>query len=348
MSGAFRRTAGQKWLGHLPYALLMIGVVLPMAVMVGLLAVRTGMFRVSGALDPRQTSTFLAFIGGWLGTAATVLGMLFTWQHNRRERYRLGLETVVKSLDCLESRQSPRVAGALASMVLLGHPRLALRVLASAWKLDQVDAEAATWLIGQILTSGSARRAKDGDPVDQSAVVEAAVLLREHAGKLTNDEPRSFSFPWHFYKQWDAEPELPLEAKEQLLVAMGKMLASRGIQWWASDGNPPRWPTEIFRQCAQFDRDPKIGPAAAVLFAELNVHFRDAFESSFKDVPDVLQDILRTGEEAKNNPYFEEYASLARDIRARWAPAGPPGVPAPRFAEPADAELRESGAVVDG
>lgn len=330
MSGAFRRTAGtfrrtacQKWLGHLPYALLVILVVLPMAVMVGLLAVRAGMFRVSGAPDPGQTSIFLAFIGGWLGTAATVLGMLFTWQHNRRERYRLGLETVVKSLDSLESRQSPRVAGALASMVLLGHPRLALRVLASAWKLDQVDAEAATWLIGQILTSDSARHGtRDGDPVDQSAVVEAAVLLREHAGKLTNDEPRSFSFPWHFYNQWAAEPELPREAKEQLLVAMGKMLASRGIQWWASDGNPPRWPTEILRQCAQFDRDPKIKSAAAVLFAELNVHFRDAFETSFKDVPDVLKEILRTGEEAKNNPYFEEYASLARDIRAKWAPVG--------------------------
>lgn len=324
MSAAFlQRTPWQRWLGHLPYALLAILVVLPMTVMVGLLAVRAGMFRVSGTPDPQQTSVFLAFIGGWLGTAATVLGMLFTWQHNRRERYRLGLETVIKSLDCLEPRQSPRVAGALASMVLLGQPRLALRVLASAWKDDLVDAEAATWLIGQILTGDNARRGTgDGDPVDQPAVVEAAVLLRQHTGKLTNDEPGSFSFPGHFSGEWCTDPELPHEAKAHLLIAMGKMLASRDKEWWSSGGNPRKWPAEILLRCARSDRDPTIRSAAAVLLAELNTHFGSAFQSRFEKEPDVLEDILRTAGKAKNDPYFAEYASLAGDIRARWAPVG--------------------------
>lgn len=315
------RAKRRKWLGYVPYAALLVIVVIPMTVIAGLLAARTGMFRLHGAPDPKQTSVFLTFIGGGLGTAATVLGMLFTWQHNRRERYRLGLDTVLKSLESLDPDTPPKVAGVLASMILLGQPRVALRVLAPAWKREEVDADTATWLIGQILAGDSEwRGSRDGDPVDQPAVIEAAVLLREHADELTKDKPGSYCFPGYFHDKWKTKPKLPGEAKEQLLIAMGTMLASRGKDWWECDGHPPMWPTEILELCARNDRDRTIRSAASVLFGELNLHFPDDFKSHFEDEPDVLDGILRTSREAATDPDLDEFTSLANRIREAWAP----------------------------
>ena len=73
-----------------------------------------------------------------------------------RERRRLRLETVLKSLDCLPRETSARMAGVLSTMVLLGQRRIAIRVLQPAWKDENEDPGTATWLIDQVLT-GSPR-----------------------------------------------------------------------------------------------------------------------------------------------------------------------------------------------
>ena len=320
MSRLFRAPAGQRWLGYLPYLGLGLLIVLPLWVMAVLLAIRAGMFRLSGAPSSTQTSVFLTFIGGGLATAATVLAALFTWEHNRRERRRLIMDTVIKSLESLEAGKS-RVVGVLSSIIQLGQPRVALRVLAPIWETGQVDDETATWLIGQVLAPDRARiDSGDGDTIDQATVEEAAVLLREHADKLTKDKERSFSFPGHFKDEWSTEPELPHDAKAQMLIAMGTMLASRSKDWWACDGHCPQWPTGILVKCARHDPDPQVKSAAAVLLAELHSHFPDDFTMSFEDLPEALEGILRNGREAAANGGLGELVSLAGDIRAKWTP----------------------------
>lgn len=320
MGGFFRPAVRRRWLGYLPYLGLGFLIVLPLWVMAVLLAVRAGMFRLSGTPSSEQTSVFLTFIGGGLATAATVLGALFTWQHNKRERRRLVMDTVIRSLESLQVGK-PRVVGVLSSIIQLGQPRVALRVLAPMWELGQVDDETATWLIGQVLAPGSGRMGTgDGDLIDQATVEEAAALLREHADTLTKDNERSLSFPGHFKDEWRTDPELPRDAKLQVLMAMGTMLASRGKGWWGCDGHPPSWPTVILESCVRSDSDPGVRSAAAVLLRELHFHFQDDLERYFKDEPEFLAGLLRTGREAAGKADFAEFASLARAIRAKWAP----------------------------
>jgi hypothetical protein len=321
MSRFFGRAARRRWLGYLPYLGLGLLIVLPLWVMATLLAIRAGMFRLSGTPSSAQTSVFLTFIGGGLATAATVLGALFTWQHNRRERHRLVMDTVIRSLDCLEGES--RVVGVLSSIILLSQPRVALRVLAPLWKMGQVDDETATWLIGKVLNPDTALMGTgDGDPIDRATVEEAAVLLREHAASLTNEGERSFSFPGYFKDKWGTEPGLPPDAKAHMLIAMGTMLASRGKDWWGCDGRCPKWPTQVLVQCARSDPDPEIKSAAAVLLTELYSHFPDDFKSSFEDMPEILQSILRDGSETAASGGSGEFVSLAGDIRAKWTPGG--------------------------
>jgi hypothetical protein len=76
----------------------------------------------------RSVQAFLAFIGGGLATAATVMASLLTWQHNKRAERQLELDTVVKGLESLPDGEA-RVAGAIATMVLLGQQPVAMRVL---------------------------------------------------------------------------------------------------------------------------------------------------------------------------------------------------------------------------
>lgn len=317
-----RGNLGRSWT-WVSYAILFLFIVLPLLVMAALLAIRADMFGVTGTPDSEQTRLFLTFIGGGLATAATVLGALFTWQHNNRERHRLGIQAVIESLASMSVDAPPRVAGVLASMVLLGHPRIAIRMLAPAWEAHKVDPGTATWLIGQVLAPGKAQADHlDGDRADPAAVEEAAVLLREHAGELTERRPRSFNFPGYFQHAWLTEPELPEEAKRQLLIAIGLMLASRGKDWWCPQGFPPRWPISVLAECASRDSDDDIKKAAAVLFRALYFYFPDRISASslFNRDPHGLESILADGAKAEKDDDFQEFASLATQISRAWGP----------------------------
>lgn len=304
-----------------PYLALLVLVILPLLWIAYSLAIRAGMFGFSNgpssnAPSPEQVKLFLTFIGGGLATAATLFAALFTREHNMRERRRLRLETVLKSMDSLPEGSAPRVAGALSTMVLLGQQRIAIRVLEPAWERNIVDYGTATWLIGQVLTGDSAYADQiDGDRTDEAAIEEAAVLLANHADQLTDE--RMYYFPGHFLKRWSTEKELPYSAKNNLLLAMGRMLVSRDKAWWSPSGGPPRWPTTILVQCAEKERDPKIKSSAAVLVSALHDCFPKQLEDSLP--PDRLDLIIKRAAEALATQSVQnDYIVLANRLKSEW------------------------------
>jgi hypothetical protein len=188
-------------------------------------------------------------------------------------------------------------------------------VLEPAWKEGAVDHGTATWVIGQVLTGeGSAYdESSDGDCSDEAAINEAAALVANQADQLMDDQ--MYYFPGHFLRQWSTEPELPAEAKDSLLLAMGRMLASREKRWWSRDGNLPAWPTIVLLECAKSERIPSIRSSAAVLLAALH----DCFPRQFAAIlpAGTLESILKQAADAPGS-VREDYLALADKIRTDW------------------------------
>jgi len=300
-----------------PYLALLVCIILPLLWIAFSLAIRSGMFRLSGAPNSDQLKLFLAFIGGAFATAATVVAALFTREHNERERQRLRLETVIKILDSLPTETQPRMAGLLSTMVPLGQQRIAIRVLEPAWERGDVDHGTATWLIGQVLTSyGTHAEQVDGDRLDEAAIVEATLLLAKHADQLTDVATGAFYFPGHFLRHWRTESKLPRKAKDNLLRAIGRMLLSGGKGLWSPQGDPPEWPTVVLVECAQKEPDPVIRSSAAVLLAALNECFPNQFKKHL--TRHRLESILNDATKAAERSVDKEYLSLAGRIRKDW------------------------------
>jgi len=303
-----------------PYLALLVFIVIPLLWIAYSMAVRSGMFGFSNvpssnAPSSDQVKLFLTFIGGGLATAATLFAALFTREHNIRERRRLRLETVLKSLDCLPAETPLRMAGVLSTMVLLGQHRIAIRVLEAVWKSGNVDDGTATWLIGQVLTGDSTYGDPfDGDRTDEAAINEAAALLADHADQLTDKS--MYYFPGHFLEQWRTEKELPDIAKGNLLLAMGRILVSRDKDWWSPSGGPPAWPTKVLVECAENERVQSIRSSAAVLLGALHDCFPD-FQGYL--CPDRLEPILKQAAEATAaHSVPGECLSLTNRIRSDW------------------------------
>jgi hypothetical protein len=286
-------------------------VVLLLLWMAGSIAVRSGLLGF-GYLDPKQFGVFLAFIGACLGTVATVSATLLTRAHNAREYHRLRLDSVIKSIDSIPSGASKaRLAGVLSTMTLLGHHRVAIRVLKPAWDEGDVDDGTATWVIGQVLVGAKPEAAKGDEDLDPHAANEAATLLFIRSRRLTDEEPGHCYFPGHFLKRWTTEQELAEEVKELLLLAIGQMLVARDKSWWAPNGDLPDWPVDVLLDCVRNERLPAIGASAAVLLTALQCRFPNDFR------PDELAD---TSARANESPVSAEFAAFDDHIRNRWDP----------------------------
>jgi hypothetical protein len=334
-----------------PYLALFAFVVAPLLWMAGSLALRVGLFRLTGPVASEQLNVFLTFVGGGLATAATVLGALLTWEHNARERRRLRLESVLKSLESLSVGELPRVAGTVSTMALLGQPRIAMRVLTPAWDARLVDAATATWLIGHVLIEGGRDVDMDADRTDGAAVQEAADLLLSHANQLTDREAGVYSFPGYFLSRWTVEPDLPFGVKDDLLVTMGRMLVSQQRDFWCPTGDLPQWPTNVLLECVTGEPPGVIRSSAAVLLGALLDRFPQQSHSHLS--ADVLCQVenLRleaaegregAGREAPQVP--DEYFELAARLERSWAgpapvpPASPDQAPGARRQPPAHRE----------
>lgn len=315
-AAAFARVWRQTRAGW-PFVLLAVAV-LPLLWMAIAGAVRAGLFSLSGEPGPDQLGAFLTFIGTSLGTIATVFAALLTRAHNARERQRLRLDTVIKSLETLpdtEKAEKARLAGVLSTMVLLGQERIAMRVLHPAWEQGMVDDATATWLLGQVLTSRRAGNATDGDRVDEAAVREAAVLLARRGKRLTHDEAGQYDFVGHYMQRWRTRNRLPVDAKLDVLLAMAKMLVGRDNGWWSPAGGLPAWPTIVFVECAEREPNQEVRNSSAVVLAALRDCFPEEFEERIQSRR--IRSILAQVDNAPP-PVREEYREIAKAIRNDW------------------------------
>jgi hypothetical protein len=141
----------------------------------------------------------------------------------------------------------PKVAGALAALVHLGHPVIAMRTLSPAWEEGVVDPGTASWLISEVFKTGS--------PQSQA---EAAELLFRHASELTTDEKGKFYFPDILMAEWPQH--LSSDVRGYNLLSIMKLLVSRKRDWWGTESN---WIILILDEIRLYDGSGYIRAIAA-------------------------------------------------------------------------------------
>jgi hypothetical protein len=176
-------------------------------------------------------------------------------QAARAER-RLALETTVSGLKLLMAsdgaRYAPRgvVAGAVATLVHLGHPVVAMRVLAACWDDGTIDTPSATWVISEVFESN-----------DPQAQLEAAAMLDARARELCGCPPGSFSWPSAIEFRWI--PGAPLPARLRVFRSVLRMLVTKSPQWW-SEGGRQGWAVGVLYDAMQKDPDAGVRWHAAM------------------------------------------------------------------------------------
>ncbi|WP_020658986.1 hypothetical protein [Amycolatopsis benzoatilytica] len=287
------------------------------------LALRTGLFGFSAGSPPtsQDLPTFATFIGGGLATAATMFGALLTAEHNARERKRLDFETITKSLEAIPPGKQ-RVAGVLATALLLGQPRIAIRMLEPAWKADEVDNATATWIIDEILGNGTADRPahSDGESSDRATIKEASIILLQHAKSLTNHASRGdYEFAGHFMDGWEAGRGVPPEAKYFVLQAMADVLLSESPDWWSDGRGLPSFPLDAWLDCARRpDEDSRVKNSAAALFSALYSRFSSGDQDRYEQTHPGARGIVENDLTAFDGKAEHECLVLARKIKTTW------------------------------
>jgi hypothetical protein len=211
--------------------------------------IRSGVFDLKERdISADEYKAVWAFIAAGVGTVATIVGFLLTSAHNQRTLAfqediearktvaqtevdkRLALDTAIRGLELIgsEGKYAPpaTIAGALATLVHLGHPVIAMRTLDAAWDDGAVDAATGCWLIGQVFQEGS-----------KESMLEAARLLRTHARGLCGSETELgvYEWPYGIYDHWPHQ--LPLGARINVLHSLLDLLLSRGRAWWRKSWN---------------------------------------------------------------------------------------------------------------
>jgi hypothetical protein len=237
-------------------------IVLPFYAIAIALVIRSKVFAFGRAsLSTGDVQALWAFVASGMTASLTLVGLLFTRSHNRRtlalqieaER-RLVLETVVKGLDLVAPTEayapSAKIAGALAALVHLDHPVIAMRTLGAAWGDGVVDSASAAWLINEVFEQGS-----------EQSRLEAAILLDIHASELCADEPGNFSWPTSIEFQWPYD--MQLNTRLHVFRAILKTLTSRPFDWWSSGGRVG-WALSLLDEMVQHDTEEDVRWEAAV------------------------------------------------------------------------------------
>jgi hypothetical protein len=230
-------------------------VIVPLYVVTAAVVVRSNVLAFNGpAFNDEQYKALWAFLGVGFATAATVLGALLTKSYNDRTltqqdesarrkeildaetNTRLALDTAVGALELIKKDEQYAgkavTAGALGTLVHVGHPIIALRVVQAALREDAVDIQTASWLVDQVLS--------DATTCTEAARAEAVNLLDVNLNRLTSDQPRgSFEWPDCVIAKWP--PGLGLNTTRNLVNCLVKLLLSRDYEWWNSEGNTHTW-----------------------------------------------------------------------------------------------------------
>ena len=236
-----------------PWLIVTLLVLVPLYAISIAFAFRSGIFDLrKTAITNEEYKAILVFIASGFATAATVVGLLFTRSHNSRtlafqedienrkllaqreiedrsailqgeSESRLALDTVVKGLELIVNSNGAyapraRIAGALAALVQLGHPVIAMRTMRAAWDDGAIDAGTVCWLIDEVFTLGS----------DESKR-EAGLTLLSGASKLTRNAGQ-FDWPRTVGSDWPQD--LSTNTRGYILYAIVELLVSKDRTWW--------------------------------------------------------------------------------------------------------------------
>lgn len=286
-----RSVAVSRWRVRdlMPWILFSVLVLLPLYGLAFILAARSGLFDLRRkALTSSELSATWGFVGSAIAGAVVVVGFLFTRAQAKRTERRLALDTAVSGLQLVSSNDghtyAPKavVAGALATLVHLDYPVIAMRTLAAAWEENAVDAASATWLINEVYGSEN-----------EEAQLEAAVLLDRHATELCLQDQGSFLWPSEIEYIWP--DNISLRARILTFRAILKVLMSKTPEWWEGGGRAG-WATALFREVMLTDPDNRIKREAIVALKILLPKLKISdllLHVEWKPVEDVKQEVAK-------------------------------------------------------
>lgn len=217
-------------------------VVVPLYALVLVVVIRSDLWHLRGGpFNDEQFKALLLFLGAALGTTATVVGFLLTKASGERSLAQQQLDSAVQALSLIKQdggyAAKAVTAGALATLVHLGHPVIAMRTLQAALDDDAVDLSTAVWLIDQVLTATPTRGARDDLVVSKQDAVE---LLVTQLPRLPDDDhPGSVSWPLSALGAWP--PNLGQQSGWRLMHTLLGLLVSRDARWWTSRGLTWSW-----------------------------------------------------------------------------------------------------------
>ena len=240
-------------------------VALPLYAIAITLLIRSGLFTLNGgSLSNDQLKAVWTFLAAGVAASATILGALLTKSYNDKSLASQNLNTVVSALGLISKNGQYSTGAATAAggatLVQLGHPIVAMRALRPAFMDKAVGRDTFTWLISQVLTS----KATVGTPRDlQDAREEAAMLLREFSGKLTDHDGTDYSWPNALAAQWPSG--LSVNTAWNLMYAIANLLTSESKEWWNQGGGTYTWVIFTLDEALQRDSNSDIKAMAADL-----------------------------------------------------------------------------------
>jgi hypothetical protein len=251
-------------------------VVIPLYAVAVVAGIRAGLLDADKPFSDAQAKALWSLLAAGLTSAVTLTGFLLTRAHNLRllavqeaadsrqaatqnetER-RLVLDSAVKGVGLIsagDGTYAPQavVAGALATLVHLEHPVIAMRCLSAAWTDRAIDAASAVWLIGEALASDF--------PESQ---LEAAALLLDKADLLVREDAAGADpyWPGRWREGWRSD--VPIDARVYICEAVVRTLITHPPDWWRGEG---LWALSVFVAAldAEVDKDMRGGIAEIVL-----------------------------------------------------------------------------------
>jgi len=302
-------------------------VVLPLYAIAASLLIRSGLFRHNGgSVSNDQLKAAWTFLAAGVAAGATILGALLTKSYNDKNLASQNLNTVVSALGLISKdgqySTGAATAAGLATLVQLGHPIVAMRALRPAFMDKAVDCDTFTWLISQVLTSNTTV----GTPKDlEDAKEEAAGLLREFSGKLTDHDSADFSWPDALTARWPSG--LSANAAWNVMYAMVNLLTSEKKEWWNEGGGTYTWIIYTLDEAFQHDSKPYIKAMAAELGLDLIKVTDDDYINGLNDSRKKSVVAMRMG--SSQGLYDKTFDQGLYEGIQTWGSADPPTSPSP-------------------
>jgi hypothetical protein len=289
-------------------------------------ALRSHLFDWNAPIGSKELTALWSFVGAGIGAAVALLVAVFTWSYNNRTN-ELAKEAESRQRAAEERMRHEAVAGFLSVLTTdaghpagpaqtvgtvhalkgLGHSSLALAIVETTVQRKDLDGHAAARLISLFLDESSEDEKKT-----------AAGLLRDVAGDLADTLPRTFEWPDAVYRSW--RQDLPSDARIDIIVALGTLLASRNRSWWEGGLS---WAVHLLLDALSSDPDSNLRGGAAELLKVILESFNDS-GTSLRHTGRVVT--VREGLNSirvhsdKCGIAYVDISEVTEKVRAKWNP----------------------------